>query len=391
MKITVRINEFKRLLEEASYVAPKKAELRILEFVKIDVHGSRATILAADLGKNISQQFELVDSDADNSFLLPPEKMRHFLKRHVGGTATIETDPENKSISVMAGQFTMQISLAYPTMTRRGLVAPSFASTSTYPEFWPMPDASHEVSLKFLKRVIEQVESACPNKDQEKAVACVKLESDGTRIRAVATDGFRIGIAEALGSFGVFDLQLPKTFLPVLLRRQGSVVKIAASEISYFFRTENVLLECSKPTTKFPKYEKALSMTGWKSTVRVASKDLKTAIFNVLSTFTATRPAIILAVRGDSLQVSTANSNEITTGSVKVSTEGEQEAKIKVNPHFLMPFLSQTEGEITLQFTDDFLRLSKDECQFLVFRMTLEPGKEAVSERHSSVDAQPGS
>src|SRR6266481_5092185 len=109
MKITVRINEFKRVLEESRYVIGKKEEYPALEFVKIDVQANRATISASDIKSSIVQEIEVVDGDAAGSLLLHAKKTADFLKGHVDGTATIETTPDSKNTIVKAGAFTTQV------------------------------------------------------------------------------------------------------------------------------------------------------------------------------------------------------------------------------------------------------------------------------------------
>lgn len=362
MKVTVRINEFKRILEEAAFVVPKRPEMPILEFAKLDVRGNHATISAADLAKSLVQTFEAVDSSADGSFLFHIGKVRHFLKKHAGGMATIEITSDGKHNILTAGAFTMRIA--------------SESRVCDFRMLSPMPAVSNQVSLKFLKRLLEQVTFAAPNKEGVYAVAAVKVESDGTQLRAIATDGYRIAIAEAQGDFGVFSLLLPKSFVPLLTRRGGAMVRIASSECSNFFETENALIEFSKPTVKFPPWERAVKLSDWKSTVRVSSADLKSVVSSVVGTINAKRPAIFLVVRGDELQVSAANPDEITIGSLRVSTEGDGQAKIKINPNFLMEFLPRVEGEIAIQFKNEkfFLRLSGRNYQYLVLPLDPEKG-----------------
>ncbi len=378
MKVTVRINEFKRMLEEAVFLIPKVPPMPILEFVKIDVHGTQAKMSAADLGFSIVQPFEVVDSDADGSFLLHAKKMSQFLKRHVGGTAVIETTSDDKHNIVTAGTFTMKISTAIG------------CGVSDFPERGSMPELSHAVSLKFLKKLVEQVKSACPDKEHKHAIASVRLESDGTKLRAVASDGFRIAIADAPGNWGVFNLLLPKTSLPLLKRRQGPMARIAQSEISFFVETDSALLQCAKPTTRFPNYEKALIQqeSEWKSTVKVASEDLKSAIFNVLSTANEKRPAILFTVCADNLQLRIAHSEEITTGCIPALTEGERDFTVKLNPALVLPFLSYAGEEVTIQFPSSekfFVRFSAgNEYQYLVMPLKLRQEEEPVSECASS-------
>ena len=204
MKVTVRINEFKRVLEEARFVMGRKAMTPVFEFVKIDIQNpSQATISAIDFhGSSIVQAFEVVDSDV-GSFLLHAKKTADFLKRRVGGTATIETTLDSKNTVVKIGTVNMTI----PTVP-----------VSQFPAIESIPEVANEVSLKFLQKLIERVESACPEKNGRIAFPIVKIESDGNSLRAIATDGFRIAVAEARGDCGVLDFQLPKTVVPALKR-----------------------------------------------------------------------------------------------------------------------------------------------------------------------------
>ena len=60
MKITVRINEFKRLLEEAGYVVAAESDLTSLTHVKVDVLSeNRATMSGTDFCLSIVQHFEV--------------------------------------------------------------------------------------------------------------------------------------------------------------------------------------------------------------------------------------------------------------------------------------------------------------------------------------------
>src|SRR5439155_5800779 len=110
MKITVRINEFKRVLQEARRVVPDSDNaLPYLRYVKVDVDGeNRATVTGSDLGSAIVQTFEVVDGDV-GSFLLHAKQADNFLKRHVDGVATIEVAPEDKATVVKAGGFSTKI------------------------------------------------------------------------------------------------------------------------------------------------------------------------------------------------------------------------------------------------------------------------------------------
>ncbi len=71
MKITVRINEFKCLLEEACYVVAAESGLTTLTHVKVDVLSeNRATMSGTDFLLSIVQHFEVVEGDIGSLLLL---------------------------------------------------------------------------------------------------------------------------------------------------------------------------------------------------------------------------------------------------------------------------------------------------------------------------------
>src|SRR5437879_762868 len=107
MKVTVRINEFKRVLEEARFTTT--STIPALKCVKIEVDNlNQATMSSSDFGMSLVQSFEVVEGET-GSFLLPVKETRDFLKRHVGGTAIIEAtsvDATRDRVIVKAGAIT---------------------------------------------------------------------------------------------------------------------------------------------------------------------------------------------------------------------------------------------------------------------------------------------
>ena len=339
MKVIVRVNEFKRVLEEARFVViPSPTDHFIpppvLYYVKIDVNSDKTATIARDsISMSLVQSFEVVDGSTC-SFLLPTKQVHDFLKRHVDGTATIETDDKNVILKVGAstGRF-------------------SSMAVRDFPQIETMPESKYTVSLKFLKRLMTQVESACPEKPGRQSVASVKLESDGTKLRAVASDGYRIAIADALGDFGPFDFQIPKNIVPVLKRREGPKVEIAESATNFFFRTESVVVRFNKPVTTFPVCQKALNLDGFKGTVKVASKDLKSAILKLKTTHDEKAPAVTFEVSAGCLHLTSTRLDASGSDSLEVETHGEP-GTFTLNPNFVLDCLSQMEGEVTIEYID---------------------------------------
>jgi DNA polymerase III sliding clamp (beta) subunit (PCNA family) len=356
MKVTVRINEFKRVLEEARFVIGRKpAKIPVLEFVRIDAQSpNQATISGTDLNFSIVQAFEVVDGDV-GSFLLHAKKTADFFKHHVDGTATIETTPDGKNTIVKTGTFTTTI----PT-----------ASVSDFPPIESTPEVKHEVSLKFLKKLIERVDSACPKLGGRTSVPTVKIESDGIKLRAAATDGFRIAVAEAPGNWGVFDLQLPKDFLPMLKRRQGAVAQLAESETNHFFRTENVVLQCRKPMFTFLPYQRAFAQK-YKTEIKLPVLSLKNLLAAILPVTDTHNPQVNITVLGDAINVSggsdTAGFSDVTQTIEKTGDNN----RASFDPKYILEFLKQAEGIVTINLSTEksLAKFSNDTGDYEYFIM----------------------
>lgn len=341
MKITVRINELKRLLEEARFVVPKDPQIPVLANVKVEVDDAkRATISASDLGLSLTQSFEVVDGDA-GSLLLPAKQVQDFLKGHVDGTATIETDEAHLTVRVR----TFALRVAKENVLQ-------------FPAIEAMPKVLFTISLKFLNRLLTQVESAAPDKTGEHSVATVQLVSNASMLRAVASDGFRIAIADQPSAgAGDFVIQLPKVGLPILKRRKGTTFEFAQSETNMFFRTESTVFQIRIPTTKFPLYQKVLDLDAFKGTARVSSAELKLAILNLRSALALKEPNVLFEVGSGNVQLTalTKDGREIMaagTGTLEVETEGEP-GTFKLNSNFVLDVLSALEGEVEIRFIND--------------------------------------
>jgi DNA polymerase-3 subunit beta len=336
MKFSVRVNEFKRVLEEARVVVPAEIAPHF-EQIKVEVLSeSQATISGAAPGLSIVQHLEVIDAEV-GALLLPAKCTQDFLKPYTGGTATIETTTD-EHVVVKVGAFTMKV---------KGMNVAFFMPLES------MPTATHTISTKFLKRLISRVNRVCPSKGGRTGSSTIKVESDGTKLRAVATDGYRIAVADAQGDWGTFSIQLPQAMLRVLARRAGATIQFSESQDSYFFKTEGVLLQCRKPRTKVPDFERVLAREHtFDTAIRMAGADLKAAIANILGIKPPKEkfPAIVLESLGESVCVSAQFVNDSATGCVNALIEGRSEGRIRFNANYVLDFLLAVDGDISFQF-----------------------------------------
>jgi DNA polymerase III subunit beta len=339
VKITVRINEFKRVLEEARTVAPKKplAGGAVLSYVRIDLNDAgQATMTASDFGITIIQSFEVVDGDA-SSFLLHAEKAHSLLKGLPGGTATMEVAPT--SVVITAGGFVACV--------------PSIR-VSEFPDIVnPMPEAAHTISLKFLRRLLSLVEAAAPSKSVKVAIPAVQVEGTADRLRAVATDGYRIAVADQKISGGTeFTLLIPKYSVPLIKRRAGATVRFAESETHLFFQTDGLLLQFRKSAGRFPAYQQAITREA-KTTLDVNSAELKSVVQRLNVIADPKNPSTYLNFENGVLS---ASASSVANGHAEVRIQAAAtgiDNKVKLNPEFVLEFLAGAGDRTTISLVSE--------------------------------------
>jgi DNA polymerase III sliding clamp (beta) subunit (PCNA family) len=357
VKVTVRINEFKRVLDETRVVVKGKPALAVLAYVKLEVNdANRATLTAADLTNSIVQSFEVVDGEP-GSLLLPAKKTYQFLKGIIAGTATIETTADERTI-IKAGTFKISV----PSVDVR-----------QFPDPEAMPQAEHAINLKLLRKLVTQVEGAAPDKGGSVTIPVVQVEGTTERLRAVATQGFAIAFADQKVVGGAeFTIVLPKAFVPLIKRRAGTTVHFAESATNYFFRTDSVMLQCRKYPGKFPRYQKAVEDPTFKGSVRLARSDLKSTITTILGGHNPDNPRTTFVIHGNTLTL-TGNGLDTATGSITVFSEGEPDITTYLNSEFVLEFLAQAASDdvtIRLGSRNGFVEFNDDDgLRYLIMPM----------------------
>ncbi len=339
MKLTIRINEFKRVLEEARTVAPKRPPLDVLRYVRIDVNDAgQATMTASDLGVCITQSFEVVEGDA-GSFLLHAEKAHSFLKGLSGGTASMEAVPAG--VVIKHGTFTTRV--------------PSIRVTEFPCLVERMPEVTHTISLKFLRRLLSLVENAAPARDGKVAIRAVQVEGTIEQLRAAATDGSRIAVADQKISGGTeFTLLIPKYAVPLIKRRAAATVRLAESDTHLFFQTDGVLLQCRKHSGKFPAYQRVIPLEA-RTTLDVNSAELKCVVERVSVAADPNDPHIWLNFENGELSVSCSSVTncEAEVRGIEVNDAAGIDNKVKLNPEFVLEFLARAGDRTTISLVSE--------------------------------------
>lgn len=152
-----------------------------------------------------------------------------------------------------------------------------------------------EIGMPALDQLLRRVKKAVPRRAGRHSVTSIKFESDGTKIRAVASDGWRIAIAEA-----------------------------------------------RVPMTKFPPYGRAAALSNFRTTVTFSAHSLRTALFHLKPAIDRTIPSVTFHISKSQVRIAAGNAETVLAGA-KVSGKNN---KVKINPAFINDFLSPVSDKL---------------------------------------------
>ncbi len=337
MKIEVKVSEFKKKVARSLGVIQAKAIIPAFSKVKLEViAGQPAKMSASDLTASVIQTADVtVKANGEGIILLPAKVVDNMMGNLEGDVLTIETDGD--SILLKSKGFKAKLA---------GMPA------SQFPAIEQKPATKFSVNNGALRNVISKVEAAAPTKAGRHSVTSIQIESTAAGLRAVASDGFRIAIADVLGAgAGEFVIQLPKSVLGLIKAIPGDVVELSESETNFFFSSgaEQVLVR--KPMTKFPPYQKALNLAKFNTDFKLDAEILRRAISGVSATIDGKAPAITISVDGMGLTLSSSNEEGSSEQELTVPVNGVPNTA-RINQTFINDFLGQAEGEISVQLVD---------------------------------------
>lgn len=371
MKIKVTSNELLKKMDRALGVIAAKAMTPVLAYVKIEViSANRANIYGTDLGSSIIQGVEIALESADQgSILIPARQVSDLLKALPNNSEiTIEQDGESTRLKC--------------TGRKANVKLPGMPSTG-FPVIEVPPAAQFNINTAALKKVTSLVDFAAPSKGGRTSVPSVLLESDGEKLQAAATDGFRVAVAFAKGiNAGVFSIQLPKLLLPLLQGLPGDNVGFSQTETNFFFSAGNELIIVRKPMTTFPPYQRAYT-TKYKTAFNVAVPTFLDALSWATAVVDKANPALNIEVEASNMRlIASSVLGGESDQDVEVTPKPLNEPnKVRMNTTYIRDYLSQIEGQVTVELSNErsLAKFSNGDESFVCFIMPMQDPKPATT------------
>ncbi len=218
------------------------------------------------------------------------------------------------------------------------------------------------VGLPGMKDQISKILFAVPANDGKFTVTVARVESNGTELKFVATDGFGLAISNSPANYGAWELTLPKPALELVSKLEGGQLTISESEAGFFFDTETEWLFVTRSHGTFPDYN-TIVPKAFTTKITVDKTLFQEAIKRSTPLADSDKPVIVFTVaeNGKELILGAASLETISEGTafrqmaddtVDAVVEGPAvDFSLKVK--LLMPFLDKATGPIVIQTTNN--------------------------------------
>lgn len=248
MQIQSRRNELLQALQAVIGVVDRRQSLPILGNLMMKVADDRLTVRATDL--EIELQSDSTVQNLEPGVVTAPARKLYDICRSLPEGAELELKLQDKRLTLKSGRSRFTLS----TMPAEEF--PSFPETT--------PEIEVELPSKELKSLIQRTVFAMGHQDVRYYLNGLLLEFSSSRLRAVATDGHRLALAEMKLERPVdktYQFIVPRKAvleLQRLLDDGGEMTTIRAGNGQIEVRMDGIRLASKLIDGRFPDYERVI-------------------------------------------------------------------------------------------------------------------------------------
>ena len=336
MKLTLERSALLTGLSHVQSVVERRNTIPILSNVLLSADGSTLTLVATDLDIEVSEQVEAQVS-APGQVTAPAHTLYDIVRKLPDGAQVQLTINNDDRLDVDAGaaHFTLPLlpSGDFPKMSADGLDGNAFSL--------PASD---------LKRLIDKTRFAISTEETRYYLNGIYLHAHEGLLRAVATDGHRLALAEQplpAGSESMPGVIVPRKTVAEarkLIDGTDGDVQVSVSEAKIRFQTGTVVLTSKLIDGTFPDYERVIPRGNTKELV----------LDNSVFASAVDRVSTISAEKSRSVKLSLADSNLALTVNNPESGQAKEDMpvnydadplEIGFNAKYLLDVAGQIEGQ----------------------------------------------
>jgi DNA polymerase III subunit beta len=341
MKLTIERSDLLNALSHVQNVVERRNTIPILSNVLMDAKDGALTLVATDL------DIEAVDSaDAriasEGAITAPAGTLFDVIRKlPAGADVELELNPENRRLTIRSGRSKFEL----PTLPASDFQTMTGDDSAT----------RFNVDAADLRRLIDKTRFAISTEETRYYLNGVYLHAaDGDKqqkvLRAVATDGHRLALADAPAPKGAEALEgviVPRKAIGEVRRLIDAVdadVTISVSETKIVFQAGRAVLTSKLIDGSFPDYQRVIPKGNEKRLV-IDNKSFEAAVDRV-STVSAERSRSVKLSLSDGKVVLAVNSAETGQGHEEIECDyGADAMEIGFNAKYLLDVTAQIEAE----------------------------------------------
>lgn len=338
MRLTIERSALLKALNHVQSVVERRNTIPILSNVLVSAQGDSLRLTATDLDIEISESAH-AEVERAGQTTAPANYLYDFVRKLPDGAAVkLDVPGDDPRLFISAGKSRLHLPILpagdFPSMPSDGF------------------ETRFEIEPTELVRLIDKTRFAISTEETRyylNGIFFHTVENDGAKLRAVATDGHRLALADATapkGATGMPGVIVPrKTIneLKRLLDDAADVVEIAVSPQKIRFQLGDAVLTSKLIDGSFPEYARVIPKNNAKK-LKVDNKQFAEAVDRVATVSAERSRSVRLALEKDKVTL-TVNNPDAGVATEDLPAEYADDAmEIGFNAKYLLDVAGQVEG-----------------------------------------------
>lgn len=338
MRLTIERSALLKALNHVQSVVERRNTIPILSNVLLSAQGDSLRLTATDLDIEISESAH-AEVERGGQTTAPANYLYDFVRKLPDGSAVkLDASTDDPRLFLSAGKSRLHLPILpagdFPSMPSDGF------------------ETRFEVEPTELSRLIDKTRFAISTEETRyylNGIFFHTVEADGAKLRAVATDGHRLALADAVapkGATGMPGVIVPrKTIneLKRLLDDASDMVEIAVSPQKIRFALGDAVLTSKLIDGSFPEYARVIPKNNSKK-LKIDNKSFSEAVDRVATVSAERSRSVRLALEKDKVTL-TVNNPDAGVATEDLPAEyGDDAMEIGFNAKYLLDVAGQIEG-----------------------------------------------
>ncbi|MCR6644988.1 MAG: DNA polymerase III subunit beta [Terricaulis sp.] len=339
MRLTIERAALLKALNHVQSVVERRNTIPILSNVLLQAQGDSLKLVATDLDIEISEQAP-AEVERAGQTTAPANYLYDFVRKLPDGSAIkFDVPGDDPRLFISAGKSRLHLPVLpagdFPSMPSDGF------------------ETTFEVEPTDLTRLIDKTRFAISTEETRyylNGIFFHTVDADGQKLRAVATDGHRLALADAnapKGAPGMPGVIVPrKTIneLKRLLDDATDLVEVSVSPQKIRFALNDAVLTSKLIDGSFPEYARVIPKANSKK-LKIDNKAFSEAVDRVATVSAERSRSVRLALEKDKVTL-TVNNPDAGVATEDLPAEyGDEGLEIGFNARYLLDVAGQIEGQ----------------------------------------------